>query len=102
MRRTDINDTELVRMYNDNVSIPDLMTHFKTGHTVIYNHLKAAGGSANRRSASSWTREEETQLIAARKAGCTGQDYVEWLPNRSLAAIKGHLIKMRQMGKKIR
>jgi formamidopyrimidine-DNA glycosylase len=102
LKRTDIDNDELVKMYNAGTSIPELMAHFKTGHTVIYSHLKMAGTSTNRRAPHSWTPEEEAQLVAARNDGCTGQEYAEWLPNRSLAAIKGHLIKMRRCGRTIR
>ena len=101
MRRANINDDELVRMYNNDVPIPELMAHFNINRTVIYKHLKKAGAPTHRRSPA-WTSEEERQLIAARDAGCTGQEYEEWIPTRSLPAIKGHLLKMRMRGVRIR
>ena len=100
LRRANINDDELVRMYNNDVPIPDLMAHFNINRTVIYKHLKKAG--ATHRRCPVWTQEEEAQLIAARNAGCTGQEYEAWIPTRSLPAIKGHLIKMRMRGARIR
>ena len=101
MKRVNIDDIELVRMYNNDVPIPDLMAHFNINRTVIYKHLKKAGAPTHRRSPA-WTPEEERQLIAARNAKCTGQEYEKWIPTRSLPAIKGHLLKMRLCKKVVR
>ena len=101
MRRADINDDELVRMYNDGVPISEIMAHFNISRSVIYKHLKKAGVPTHGRCAT-WTPEEEAQLIAARNAKCTGQEYEAWIPTRSLPAIKGHLLKMRLREKAMR
>lgn len=102
MQHTDIDNDELVKMYNVGTSIPELMAQFKTGHTVLYNHLKKAGTSVNRRSSSAWTPEEEAQLIAAWAGGATGQDYTDRVPTRTLASCKCHLVKLRRDGRLVR
>ena len=94
MKRINIDNTELAEMYTAGATITSMMEHFRAGHNVIYQHLKQNPTTA-RRAPKKWSSEEDSQLVAARKSGCTGQEYVVRIPTRSLAAIKGHIRQLR-------
>ena len=99
MKRIDINDDDLVMLYNTGTPMPELEKPFAASHTVLYAHLKKNGARLNRKASLPWTPTEEDQLIAARAANCTGQEYGEWIPTRSLAAIKSYIKTMRERGR---
>ena len=96
MKRLDINDDELIELYNNGTPMPELEKRFDAGHTVLYRHLKNREVERNRKAPLPWTLIEEQQLVAARKANCTGQEYATWIPTRSVAASKAHINVMRR------
>ena len=96
MIRPNIIDSELIELYNTDTPIKDIMAHFGTSHSTLYRHIGKVNEKLNRKRYASWTDKEESQLVAARNAGVTGRELCDYIPTRTLASIKGHIVKMRR------
>ena len=89
-----IDDDMIVKMYEDKVPIHDMKELSGLTRRMLYKRLRANGVVPNRKVSTDWTDLEEDQLVSARNANITGQELCDWVPTRTLAGIKGHLIKM--------
>lgn len=89
-----IDDHQIVAMYQDKSPIREIKAASGLTRKMIYKRLRAKGIEPNRKASLPWSSIEEQQLIDARMANVTGQELVECVPTRTLAAIKGHIIAM--------
>lgn len=89
-----IDDLEIVAMYQDNALIKEITAASGLTRKMVYKCLRANSVESNRKASLPWSPIEEQQLINARKANVTGQELVDWIPTRTLAGIKGHLVVM--------
>lgn len=86
--------TEIIKMYNSGESTEDIMTRFNISRTTIYDRMRKSDIKFKRRCEPVWTKDEEEQLVAARKAGITGKEYCEYVPTRTFPAIRDHLFNL--------
>lgn len=91
MVKKNLDDELIIAMYNDGEPINDIKDHFGTCHETIYRHLSWHGIYPNRRTASAWTLCEEERLLDALHHGATGEEYVDYVPTRTMYACKGHI-----------
>lgn len=89
-----INDLEIVAMYQDEAPMKEITAASGLTKKMVYKRLRANDVEPNRKVTPKWSSIEEQQLIDARKACITGQELVDWIPTRTFAGIKGHLIAM--------
>lgn len=90
-----IDDLEIVAMYQNDAPIKEIKEASGLTRKMVYKRLRANGVEPNRKVTPKWSQIEEQQLVNARNAGITGQELVDWIPTRTLPAIKGHFCAMR-------
>jgi hypothetical protein len=90
-----IDDREIVRMYQNESPMKKITAASGLTKKMVYKRLRINGVEPNRKVTPKWSQIEEQQLIEARKANVTGQELCDHIPTRTLAAIKGHIAKLR-------
>lgn len=80
MTYTQLDDTKLVQMYENDVPMPDIRKEFGVTNGTIYRHLRAKGVDSNRKKSIPWTNQEESDLVSGRKEGLTGTELYERIP----------------------
>jgi hypothetical protein len=101
MSYTKLDDDQIVQMRKDEIPVSIIRDKFNVSSGTIYRHLRANGIKIDKSRQTSWTDQEEVDLITAREEGLTGAEIYKRIPTRTPVAIKLHLQKLRDL-KKIR